>query len=70
VSLLTVFELLETMTVCALDLNFQESQYGDVRDTVADTSAARRDLGFAPATPFEEGLALQFDWAAETVPSG
>jgi UDP-glucose 4-epimerase len=69
VSLLTVFEMLETMAGRPLDLNFQESQYGDVRDTVADTSAARRDLGFAPATPFGEGLALQFDWAAATVPS-
>ena len=69
VSLLTVFEMLETMAGRPLDLNFQESQYGDVRDTVADTTAARRDLGFAPATPFEDGFALQFDWAAATVPS-
>lgn len=70
VSLLTVFELLEAMTGRSLELNFQESQYGDVRDTVADTSAARRELGFCPATPFEEGLARQFDWAAQTVASG
>lgn len=68
VSLLTVFELLEAMAGRPLDLNFQEAQYGDVRDTVADTSMARRDLGFEPAMPFDEGLALQFAWAANTLP--
>ena len=68
VSLLKVLELLEVMSGGPLDLNFQESQYGDVRDTVADTSSARRDLGFLPKMPFQEGLASQFTWATETLP--
>ncbi|HXG60036.1 MAG TPA: NAD-dependent epimerase/dehydratase family protein [Planctomycetota bacterium] len=29
---------------------------GDIRDSWADVSAARRDLGFAPRVPLEEGL--------------
>ncbi len=68
VSLLKVFELLEDIVGRPLDLRSHDSQYGDVRDTVADTSRARRDLGFQPSTPFEEGLARQFAWAAETPP--
>ena len=68
VSLLQVFDLLEAMSGRPLDLSFQESQYGDVRDTVADTTRAQMDLGFRPATPFAEGLELQFAWAAETLP--
>ncbi len=70
VSLLEVFELLEVMAGVPLQLSFQESQYGDVRDTVADTTRARGDLRFSPATPFNEGLALQFAWAAETLSIG
>jgi len=67
VSLLEVFDVLEGMVGQPLHLNFQESQYGDVRDTVADTGYARRELGFAPATPFAEGFGLQFDWATGTL---
>jgi UDP-glucose 4-epimerase len=35
---------------------------GDVRRTWADASAARRDLGFSCAVPFEEGLRRTVDW--------
>jgi len=37
-------------------------QPGDMRDTFADTSLARTDLGFAPATTLAEGLAAEFAW--------
>jgi UDP-glucose 4-epimerase len=37
---------------------------GDVRHTCADSSAARRDLGFACAVGFEEGLRRTVDWFA------
>jgi nucleoside-diphosphate-sugar epimerase len=35
---------------------------GDVRDTAADTTLARRALGFAPATSLADGLAEQVAW--------
>jgi UDP-glucuronate 4-epimerase len=66
VLLLTVFDLLREMSNKPLELVFQAEEHGDVRDTVADTSRARQDLGFRPATSFEEGLKLQFAWATET----
>jgi UDP-glucuronate 4-epimerase len=42
-----------------------ERQHGDVRDTGADTTRAREELGFAPGTAFEDGLAAQFAWALQ-----
>jgi UDP-glucuronate 4-epimerase len=37
-------------------------QPGDVRDTYADISAIRRDLGFEPTTPIDEGVPRFVDW--------
>ena len=39
---------------------------GDVRDTGADTSRARAELGFEPAVPLEDGLREEFEWALGT----
>jgi UDP-glucose 4-epimerase len=35
---------------------------GDIRHSRADISAIRRDLGYEPAFPFEEGLRRTLDW--------
>ncbi|MDQ3728862.1 MAG: GDP-mannose 4,6-dehydratase [Actinomycetota bacterium] len=48
-----------------LEVNYVEREYGDVRDTAADTARARSELGFEPQTAFKEGLSAQFDWALE-----
>ncbi len=40
----------------------EEPQAGDPRDTSADTSLARRDLGYAPATALRDGLRRQWEW--------
>ncbi|MHC5539920.1 epimerase, partial [Singulisphaera rosea] len=37
-------------------------QPGDVRLTYADVSRAKDELGYAPATPFQDGLRLFVDW--------
>ena len=39
-----------------------EAQKGDMRDTFADTSAAKRDLAFQPAVTLPEGLAREWEW--------
>ena len=46
-------------------------QVGDARDTAADISRARRELGFEPSFDFEAGLAAQLEWqlAASRAPS-
>ncbi len=45
----------------------REVQKGDVRHTAADTSAARRDIGFAPKVALAEGLARQVKWQKEVL---
>jgi UDP-glucuronate 4-epimerase len=37
-------------------------QPGDVRSTYADIEDSRRDLGFSPKTPIEEGITIFIDW--------
>jgi len=40
---------------------------GDVRDSLADISAATATLGFTPAVHIENGLAEYTEWAREEV---
>ncbi len=44
---------------------FTEMQPGDVKETYADIEASRRDLGFAPTTPIDEGLPRFVEWYRE-----
>lgn len=45
-----------------LDVHYSHQRAGDVQDTGADTSRARRLLGFSPAMTFEKGLRAQVEW--------
>ncbi|HEU5206339.1 MAG TPA: hypothetical protein VFT94_01905, partial [Gaiellaceae bacterium] len=40
---------------------------GDAARTAADTTRIRHELGWTAETPFEEGLAAQWRWAAARV---
>ena len=46
----------------------EPAQKGDMRDTYADTTRARADLGFAPSVTLEEGLARRVRLARPTMP--
>ncbi|MBI4263086.1 MAG: NAD-dependent epimerase/dehydratase family protein [Acidobacteria bacterium] len=63
VELLHVFELIGRITGRRVRLERLAPQAGDMRDTYADTSRARADLGFAPSVTLEQGLRAQYDWA-------
>ena len=43
-------------------LTFRDMQPGDVPATFADVEELRRDVGFAPSTPIEAGVAEFVDW--------
>lgn len=62
VSMLDVIATIESMTDTELRLEHRPTQKGDMRDTYADTSAARRDLDYTPRTSLREGLELEWDW--------
>jgi nucleoside-diphosphate-sugar epimerase len=54
--------IIETLAGRPLRVERAAREQGDVRGTGADTSRARRELGFAPAVDLESGLAFQLDW--------
>ena len=63
--LLDVFKLIQQVTDRPLRINRIDAQPGDMRDTYADTTRARADLGFAPTVSLEHGLRAQFEWMTE-----
>lgn len=44
------------------DIQFDEIQPGDVKETFADISAIENDLGYHPHTPIEQGIPAFIDW--------
>lgn len=45
-----------------IEVRYQETEKGDMRDTYADTSRARADLGFKPGYSLEQGLEMEYRW--------
>jgi nucleoside-diphosphate-sugar epimerase len=71
VALRDALEIIEAQHGRPLDVRYDPVQRGDVRDTGADTTAARRDLGFEPSVSLAEGLAAEWEWTVSTmVPAG
>jgi UDP-glucuronate 4-epimerase len=62
VALLDYIAALERVLGKKAQLEMKPMQPGDVKATYADTSALRRAVGFAPATPLETGLARFAEW--------
>jgi nucleoside-diphosphate-sugar epimerase len=57
-----VIATLERLAGRRLALDPHPTQRGDVHRTSADVSLARRNLGWSPVVPLEQGLAAQFAW--------
>ena len=55
-SLLEIVAMLETMLGRSLGRMHEPGRVGDVPHTLADVSAAKRDMGYEPLVGFEEGL--------------
>jgi nucleoside-diphosphate-sugar epimerase len=62
VSMNEVLRIIERTIGAPLNVRREDAQKGDMRDTYADTSLARRDLGFAPKVPLEEGIRAEYRW--------
>ena len=67
VSMLEAIELLGRITARRLEIVRMPRREGDAARTAADTTRIRDELGWTPATPFEEGLEAQWRWAAARV---
>jgi len=62
VSLKEVFDLIARVSGRKVTIDHQPPQKGDMRDTYADTTRARVDLGFQPSVTLEEGLRAMWQW--------
>jgi UDP-glucuronate 4-epimerase len=65
VQLLRFIELMEQALGRTVEKRLLPMQPGDVPDTWADVSALRRDVGYAPNTSIEEGVARFVAWYRE-----
>ncbi|MFB0922846.1 MAG: NAD-dependent epimerase/dehydratase family protein [Alphaproteobacteria bacterium] len=57
--------LIEAALGTKAEIDFQPMQPGDVQATYADIDASRRDLGFEPRIPIDEGIPKFVDWYRE-----
>ncbi|HXG88254.1 MAG TPA: NAD-dependent epimerase/dehydratase family protein [Vicinamibacterales bacterium] len=62
VSLRDVFDMIGRVSGRSVSIEHLPAQKGDMRDTYADTSRARADMGFAPSVDLEQGLRAMFAW--------
>jgi UDP-glucose 4-epimerase len=62
-----VIELLERITGKRARISRQPAQPGDARDTFADCSAARADLGYRPSVALDTGLEALVRWQASAL---
>jgi UDP-N-acetylglucosamine/UDP-N-acetyl-alpha-D-glucosaminouronate 4-epimerase len=62
VSLNTLFGALRNLVGARVEPVYAEPRAGDVRDSQADISKARRLLGYQPRVDFEDGLAKTVEW--------
>ena len=64
VSINAALSLIEQCVGRSIVVRRQAPQRGDMRDTYADTSLARRDLAFAPSVTLQDGLRAEHTWLA------
>ena len=62
VSINHVLDIIGGLLGRPLAVRREGAQKGDMRDTYADTSRARRDIGFAPSVTLEQGLEAEVRW--------
>jgi UDP-glucose 4-epimerase len=66
VSVNKLFDIIATIHGAPLDIRREPAQKGDMRDTFADTTRARADLGFAPQVSLEQGIEAEYRWLSGT----
>jgi UDP-glucose 4-epimerase len=65
VSVNQVLAIVEGLAGKPLNIRNEGIQKGDMRDTYADTSLARREIGYKPSVTLEEGLRAELEWLRE-----
>jgi UDP-glucose 4-epimerase len=66
VSMNEVLAMIERAAGRPLRIHREAAQKGDMRDTYADTTQARQDLGFVPSVTLEEGIQAEYRWLSSS----
>ena len=66
VSMNEVLRILERAAGHPLKVRREGVQKGDMRDTLADTTLARQDIGFEPKVRLEDGIQAEYRWLSTT----
>ena len=61
-----VLEIIARLAGRPLDIQREPVQKGDMRDTYADTTLARTDLGFVPRVTLDQGIEAEYRWLSST----
>lgn len=61
----SILKILEKILKKKVKLIYEKPQKGDVKDTWADISLVKKELGFSPSTSLEEGLLKEREWIRE-----
>jgi nucleoside-diphosphate-sugar epimerase len=61
-----VIEIIGRVHGTPLQVRREATQKGDMRDTYADTTLARTDIGFKPSVSLEEGIEAEYKWLSTT----
>src|SRR5208282_5031829 len=62
ITLNEVLKMLSRITGKKIQARYDPPRTGDIRDSQADTTLARKVLGYEPRVHFEEGLQRTWDW--------
>jgi UDP-glucose 4-epimerase len=66
ISLNRLFETMKALLQATMEPHYAAARPGDVRDSQADVSKAKRLLGFEPRVSLEEGLRRTVNWYRTT----
>jgi len=66
VSMNQVVDIIGRVACRPLEVRREAAQKGDMRDTYADTTLAKADLGFAPSVTLEQGIEAEYRWLSST----
>jgi nucleoside-diphosphate-sugar epimerase len=70
ITLIDAIRLLERITGREARLDHWPARLGDQRQTMADTSRARDELGWVPTMSLDDGLRHEVEWMVEALSSG
>lgn len=67
ISLNRLFHVMRDLTGSRVEVQYGPLRHGDVKDSLADITKARRLLGYEPTVSFEDGLRQTIDWYESAV---